>query len=149
MLLKLITLIATLIAVFLVAAKADDHDEIRAVLQRFNESVRKSESQPFRTLFTSQADYRDATRVLKGSDVLASLFAKGQVWSERTPPMLQEQTIRLVGTSAALVDAHLVQYGSSILKSSVPVVLLLEKDTNAWRISSWRMFRCAAAVPIN
>ena len=139
--------LVTLIAVFMLAAVADEHDEIRTVLGRFNEPVRKPESQSLRTLFTSQADYRDTTRALKGRDGVVSVFTNGQVWSERTQPMLQEETIRLVGTSAALVDAHLVQYGSSILKSSVPVVLLLEKDARLWRISSWRMSGCVVPMP--
>ena len=76
---------------------------------------------------------------LKGRDALAFLFANRQVWSERTPPMIQEESIRLAGPTAAFVDAQLVQYGSTIVKSGTPVVLLLEKEAGAWKIASWRM----------
>src|SRR5687768_7317373 len=57
----------------------------------------------------------------------------GQIWSERTPPVLQEQAIKMIGVSAALVDAQIVQYGSTIVKSSVPVVLVLENEGGAWK----------------
>ena len=126
------------------AMGADETEAIRAALRRFNEAVRKPEPQPLRASFTADADYRDATRVLRGADALASLFADRQAWSERTPPMLQDESIRLAGSSVAFVDAQLVQYGSTILKSGVPVVLLLEKAAGEWKIASWRM----AAWPV-
>jgi hypothetical protein len=98
-------------------------------------------------LFTSEADYHDGTRHLKGPDTLVSLFINRQLWSERTPPTLQEESIRLVGSSAALVDALLVQYGSTIVKSGIPVVLFFEKEAGAWKISSWRIAGCA--IPLS
>ena len=139
--------IVSFLAMAVLAEGADNSDGIRSVLRGFNEAVRKREPQSFRTVFTSQADYRDATRSLKGPDALASLFTHQQVWSERTPPMLQEEAIRFIGGSAAFVDAQLVQYGSMIVKSSVPVVLLVEKEAGAWKISSWRMLACG--IPLS
>jgi hypothetical protein len=127
---------------FLVAAlvtRGAGLKETRSVLRNFNEAVRKPESPAFAALFTLNADYRDATRVLRGRDAIVSLFTGRQVWSERTPPLLREESIKLVGPSAALVDAQLIQYGSTIVKSGVPVVLLLEKEAGTWKISSWRM----------
>ncbi len=128
------------------AVSAGDAGAIRAALRGFNEAVRKAEPRPLRAFFTSDADYRDITQVLKGPDALVSLFANRQVWSERTPPMLQEQSIRLAGPSAAFVDAQLVQYGSTIVKSVIPVVLLLEKEADVWKIASWRTAACS--IPI-
>ena len=125
---------------------ADDTEELRAVLHRFNEAVGTSEAgRTLRTLFTPDADYRDSSRTLKGGDVVAALFTNSQAWSERTRPHLQEQAIRSVGASAALIDASLVQYGSAIGRSSVPVVLLIERASGGWRISSWRMPECLIA----
>jgi ketosteroid isomerase-like protein len=121
------------------AVGADEAEAIRAVLRRFNQAVHKPESQPLRAFFTLDADYRDATRVLKGRDALGLLFANRQVWTERTPPMIQKESIRLAAPTVAFVDAQLVQYGSTIVKSGTPVVLLLEKEAGGWKIASWRM----------
>jgi hypothetical protein len=129
------------------AAGTDDGERIRSVLRGFNEASRKAEPRLFRTLFTPHANYRDGARSLNGADEIISLFTDRQVWSERTTPVLQEPSIRLVGSSAAFVDAQLVQYGSMVVRSAVPVVLLLEKTESAeWKISSWRMSACP--IPI-
>jgi len=138
--------IASMLAFAVLASGADETDEVRSVLRRFNEVMRKPETQSFRGLFTSQSDYRDGAHTLKGPDTIVFLLTNSQAWSERTPPMLEEVSIRLVGPSAAFVDARVIQYGSTILKSSVPVVLLLEKDAGVWKFSSWRMSTCA--VPL-
>lgn len=130
------------VAIAGLAWSADDAEAIRAALHGFNEATRKAEPRQLRAFFTSDADYRDASVVLKGPDALVSLFAHRQVWSERTPPMLQEQSIRLAGPSAAFVDAQLVQYGSTIVKSVIPVVLLLKKEADVWKIASWRIAAC-------
>lgn len=136
-----------LFAVAMLAQGANDPDEVRPVLQRFNEAVRNPDARTWRTVFTSEVDYRDASQTLKGIDAIVSLFTNRQPWSERTQPTLEEPAIRFVGSLAAFVDANLVQYGSLIGKSSVPVILLLEKEAGAWRISSLRISGCAAALP--
>lgn len=128
-----------LAAVGLVAC-ADETAKVRSVLRDFNRASQKPDRQLFELLFTSEADYRDSTRMSKGRDALVSLFVSRRRWSERTAPMLQDEEIRLVGASTALVDAQLVQYGTTLGKSAVPVVLLLEKEAGEWRISSWRTF---------
>jgi hypothetical protein len=135
MLMKLVSVIA----VATIASGADRSDEIRSFLRNFNEALRKPEAPYFRTLFTSQADYRDAAGSLKGADAIVSLFKNRQLWSERTPPVLHEEGIKFIGETAAFVDAQIVQYGSTIGKSSVPLVVLLEKEASVWKISSWRM----------
>jgi hypothetical protein len=56
--------------------------------------------------------------------------------------MLQEESIRLAGPSAAIVDAQLVQYGSTIGKQAIPVVLLVQKEAGVWKIASWRTVSC-------
>jgi hypothetical protein len=139
--------IAAILVTATLAAGGDDSQEIRAVLRGFNEAARKPEPQSFRGLFASEADYRDAERSLKGPDALISLFTNRQVWSERTPPILQDESIRLVAPSVAFVDAQFVHYGSTILKSAVPVVLLLKKEADTWKISSWRMLSCG--IPLS
>ena len=134
---KTITILLLLSAVVF-AADQEESTAIRAALTGFNKAAVKGEAGSLRVFFTSTADYRDGTREFKGIDALLSFFTDRQIWSERTPPLLQQPSIRFVASSAALVDAQLVQYGSTILKSVVPVVLLLEKEGGTWKISSWR-----------
>jgi hypothetical protein len=125
------------------AFPADNSAGIRAVLQQFNKALRQPEAQALQKFFTPAADYRDLSRNVTGSHTIASLLSSGQrVWSERTPPAVEEHGIRMIGQSAALVDAYVIQYGSTVVKSMVPVVLLLENDGGAWRISSWRTSNC-------
>jgi hypothetical protein len=50
--------------------------------------------------------------------------------------------IRLAEKSAAFVDAQLVQYGSIVVKTMIPVVLLLKKEGDVWKIASWRTGAC-------
>ena len=126
------------------AFAAEDSAGIRAVLQEFNKALRQPESQALHKFFTAAADYRDACRKASGRAQIVSLLGAGRgVWSERTAPALEEQDIRMIGQSAALVDAAVVQYGSTIGKSMVPVILLLEREGEEWKISSWRTSACA------
>ena len=134
--------VVILAAVGLVAC-ADETAKVRSVLRDFNRASQKPDPRLFQSLFTLNADYRDSMRILKGREALVSLFVSRQRWSERTAPMLQEEEIRMVGASTALVDARLVQYGTTLGKSAVRVVLLLEKEEDQWRISSWRTFGSA------
>lgn len=134
--------VVILAAVGLVAC-ADETAKVRSVLRDFNRASQKPDPQLFQTLFTLNADYRDSMRILKGRDALVSLFISRRRWSERTAPLLQDEEIRIVGAATALVDAQLVQYGTTLGKSAVRVVLLLEKEEDQWKISSWRTFGSA------
>ena len=125
------------------AFAADNSVDIRAVLQEFNKALRQPEAQTLQKFFTSAADYHDVSRKVTGADAIASLLSTGQgVWSERTPPALQEHGMRMIGQSAALVDAYVVQYGSTVVKSMVPILLVLENEGGVWKISSWRTSDC-------
>ena len=89
------------VAVAMLAAGAGDTEGIRSSSRDFSSAVWKPQTQAFKALFTSDADYRDSTGTLKGPDALASLFTN-QFWSERTPPILREESIRFVRTSTFL-----------------------------------------------
>jgi hypothetical protein len=125
------------------AFAADNPAAIREVLREFNKALRQPEARAMQKFFTSSADYGDLSSKVTGRDAIASLLSAGQgVWSERTPPALQEHGMRMIGQSAALVDAYVVQYGSTVVKSMVPVVLVLENEGGVWKISSWRASAC-------
>jgi len=133
----MIKAVLLLAAVGLVAC-ADDTAEVRSVVRDFNRASQKPDPRLFASLFTPDADYRDSMRILKGREALVALFASRQRWSERTAPMLQDVEIRIVGAATALVDGQIVQYGTTLGKSAVRVVLVLLKEDNQWKISSWR-----------
>jgi uncharacterized protein (TIGR02246 family) len=138
-------IVVILVAVGLVAC-ADEAEKVRSVVHAFNTASRKLDPQLFASLFTSNANYRDSTRTLKGREALVALFVNRPRWSERTAPMLQDEEIRLVGPYSALVDALLVQYGTTTGRSSVRVVLLLEKESGEWKISFWRTLGFAMLI---
>lgn len=117
-------------------------EAIRSTLIAFQTAVQHGEPESLRPMFTAGADYCDAWQSLTGADDVTAVFAQRPVWSERTPPLLQDQRIRFAGSSSAFVLANVVQYGSVILKSSVPLEVWLENDSGQWKISSWRSGRC-------
>lgn len=128
------------------AACADETAKVRIVLRDFNRASQKPDPQLYGLIFTSNADYRDSTRTLKGRDALVSLFVNRPRWSERTAPMLRDEEIRLVAPGAALVDARLFQYGTTTGRSAIPVALVLEKEDGEWKISSWRTLGFAMLI---
>ena len=117
---------------------ADDSAGVRSSLNRFNQAVSSQDRQALAALFTTDADYRDGHQSVQGAAAITSLLTGQQLWTEQTRPTLQEQSIKLLGPSTAFVDAQLVQYGSVMGKSSVPVVLILKQTENHWKIFVWR-----------
>jgi hypothetical protein len=141
--------IACILMLAAIGAEAADIEQVRSLITAFNEAALKPEPQSFRSLFTQDADYRDGARHVIGADALVSLFTNRQVFSERTAPTLRDESIRLIGPAAAFVDAQFVVFGSTVVKSGVPVVLLIEKAQGGeWKISQWRTAACLMpAVP--
>ena len=133
---------AVFVLLLATSAMAADFEGVRAVLRGFNAAAGGREPEAMRRLFTVQADYSDGDRRIEGPDAIVTLLLRGQTWSEVTPPVLQEEGIRFIGPFAALVDARLIRYGSTIVKSSIRVVLLVEKEKGVWKISSWRVSSC-------
>jgi hypothetical protein len=64
--------------------------------------------------------------------------AKDQIWSEKSHPMIVVRSVQFISSKTARVDAERVQYGSVTLRSSVPVVILLEKKRGEWKVASLR-----------
>lgn len=116
----------------------DESEEIHSALSRFNQAVHKQDRQRLASSFTNDADYRDRNQSLQGASGIIALFMGQELWTERTPPTLQEQSVKVLGSSIAFVDAQLVGYGSVMGKSSVPVVLVMRKTDMEWRIFIWR-----------
>ena len=63
---------------------------------------------------------------------------KDEIWSEKSHPMIVVRSVQFLSSKAARVDAERVQYGSVTLRTSVPVIILLEKRRGAWKVASLR-----------
>ena len=61
---------------------------------------------------------------------------KDEIWSEKTHPMVVVRSVQFESSKAARVDAERIQFGSVLLRSGVPVVILLEKKRGTWKIAS-------------
>lgn len=63
---------------------------------------------------------------------------KAEIWSEKSHPMIVVRSVQFISSKAARVDAERVQYGSVTMRTSVPVVILLEKKRGSWKVASLR-----------
>ena len=63
---------------------------------------------------------------------------KDEIWSEKTHPMIVVRSVQFISSKAARVDAQRVQYGAITLRTSAPVVILLEKKRGTWKVASLR-----------
>lgn len=127
------------------AAPEQDSAAIRALLHQLVAEINRPEHGDLRKLFTANADFRrGAGPVVSLLERFRRLDFKRQPWSERTPWAMREDSTRHIDASHALVDATFSQYGSTIPKLEMPVVLMVEKETGMWKVSSFRM---PATVP--
>jgi hypothetical protein len=135
-------MVALVLALTSGLVSADDSSDVRSMLEGLNRALRQSGTPELKDLVVTNASYRDGGRKLEGANAIALVFNNHQPWSERTRPVLDDLEIRIIGGSVAIVDANLVQYGSMILKSAVPAVIVLEKHNGSWKISSWTSLNC-------
>ena len=63
---------------------------------------------------------------------------KDEIWSEKSHPMFVIRSVQILSSKTARVDAQRVQYGAITLRTSLPVVILLEKKRGAWKVASQR-----------
>lgn len=60
-------------------------------------------------------------------------------WTETTPPRLVTRRIRFVRPDLAVVCAAETQYGSVMLVRRVPVLLLMRREPQGWRVAGLRL----------
>ena len=60
-------------------------------------------------------------------------------WSEVTTTRMVIQSIRFITPDVALVDAVNTQYGSIALVHRVPVLIVMKKEKQDWRIAALRL----------
>jgi ketosteroid isomerase-like protein len=111
--------------------------QIHSVIAELNKARKNSDAKAFSQLFTRDGTLRIGNEIVAtGQDAIERTVNKPTFWSEKTPPNMRNEVVRLVSTGVVLVDATQNRYGSVILKQSVPVTLLLKLDGNEWRIVS-------------
>jgi hypothetical protein len=100
------------------AAQATDEDDIRKVLVAFNDLTQRPH------VLTPDADLTPL-RHFAGQEV-------SQVYFE-------VRSIRLLPPDVAFVDATASQYGSTIMKRSMPAYFVLRKVAGEWRVAVMRV----------
>jgi uncharacterized protein (TIGR02246 family) len=112
-------------------------NQIHSVIAELNKARKNSDAKAFSQLFTRDGTLRIGNEIVAtGRDSIERIVNKPTFWSEKTPPNLRNEVVRLVAPGVVLVDATETRYGSVILKQSQPVTLLLKLDGGDWRIVS-------------
>jgi len=137
----IIALAVTALTIFPVLAQQPDRLEeitqIHAVIAELNRARKHSDAKAFSQLFTLDGTLRIGNEIVAtGRDEIERTVDKPTFWSEKTPPNLRNEVVRLVAPGVVLVDVTQTRYGSVILKQSQPVTLLLKVDGGQWRIVS-------------
>ena len=118
-------------------APAQEPDGIQSAITKLNQTRKDSDAVAFSQLFARDGTLRVGNEVVaSGQKAIENALEKRLVWSEVTAPVISKATVRLLSSDVALVDATQTQYGSLIVKQSVPVTLLMKLDGNEWRIVS-------------
>ena len=96
------------------------------------------------TMFAADAD-SEFDRLTQLSRQLVGLSQ--EPLSEVTAPSLVIQSIRFVTQDVALIDAANTQYGSVILQTRIPVLLVMRREGIDWRIVSLRVLMDSRDLP--
>jgi len=130
-----LTCIALLAPVARGADTAGDREAIESVVHSVF-TARTPGDKPIASLFTAdaKADLDRLARLDRGL-----LQSSSELWSETTKPIVVIQSIRFVTPDVALVDAADTQYGSSILLTRIPFLVLMKKEGTVWLIASFRL----------
>ena len=107
-----------ILAVTASAAEPDASEAIRKAIATFNRPHERA------TVLARDADLSPLDR-----------FAGQEV----SPVYFEATAIRLVTPDVAFVDATASQYGSMIMKRTMPAVFVLKREAGAWRISVMRI----------
>jgi len=97
---------------------ADDGDAVRRAVAAFNDPRQRA------TVAAPGADLDDLSR-FRGAELSQVFF--------------ETKAVRFVTADVAVVDAAGSQYGSLIMKRSLPALLVLKKEGGAWRVAVLRV----------
>jgi hypothetical protein len=142
----IITLVLTAITISMALAQEPDRlleeiTQIHSVIAELNKARKNSDAKAFSQLFALDGTLRIGNEIVAtGRDAIERIVNKPMFWSEKAPPNMRNEVVRLVSTGVVLVDATQTRYGSVILKQSQPVTLLLKLDAGEWRIVSMWLY---------
>jgi hypothetical protein len=86
---------------------------------------------------------------LAGISALDGMLAESQrPLSEVSAPKLAVRSIRFISPEVAMVDAEKVQFGSMILRRSIPMLFVMRKEGPDWRIASVRVTAPSLSVAV-
>lgn len=119
------------------ADEAADRIAIHKVMAALSEARRSTDTKALSALFVSDAA-RSELEYLSAMDGRL-LDASNRPWSEVTVPRIVAKSIHFATPDVAVVDASNTQYGSVVLVRSVPVLFVMKRQGEDWRIDSLRV----------
>jgi hypothetical protein len=123
------------------ADATSDRAAVESVISRLNDAVT-----PVSTLLTADTVDDPAPLVqLVGQNRLRA--ANTQPFSEVSVPRIVVHSVRFITPEVALVDASNGQYGSNMVWS-VPILFVMKRQGDDWRIAAYRIIPASPPVPI-
>ena len=113
--------LSILVATCVWADDATDREAIERLIAAVN-----NHSKPLTDVFTADAPENERSM----------LSANEQPWSEVTSPRITTRSIQLIAPRFALVECTNTQYGSVLVVRTTPMLLVMKKDGEQWRIAS-------------
>ncbi len=118
-----------------------DRAAIESVISRLNDAVT-----PVSTLLAADTadDPAPLVELVRRNRLSA---ANRQPLSEVTVPKIVVHSVRFITPEVALVDASNGQYGSTLVWS-VPILFVLKRQGDDWRIAAYRISPTSPPVPV-
>lgn len=132
-----------LLCIPLVAVGWANEVEDRTAIQRVITTLNDGRSDQKQNLFTSDS----ANELDRLSSLDRRLVGSDIPLSEVTTPRIVIQSVRFITADVALVDAANTQYGSVVLVRRVPVLFVMRKESQAWRIAALRVLVDLVKLP--
>jgi hypothetical protein len=82
-------------------------------------------------------DRADIDKVIASWNSAQTKRDSAEVWSEMSRPVMVTYSVQFLSPNVARVEAARVQYGSTATRS-VPLIILLEKTREGWKVTAFR-----------
>jgi len=135
---RLLRLLALLLPLSLWADEAADRAAIRAVIARLGSGDRSA------ALFAAGTDVPAELARLQRAN--CNMPDSAGIWTEVTRPAFTQAAVQFVTADVALADLEKVQYGTLVLAIRSPIVAILKREANGWKIAALRVMAGCAAV---
>jgi len=137
----LIAATAPLIALAEEPDRRADIAQIRSVIAELNKARKSSDGKAFSNLFSLDGTLKIGNQIVAmGRVAIEKTMTKPLFWSEVTAPIIGNESVHFISSDLALVMGTQSQYGSMILKQTIPVTILLRLEGKEWRIVSLSLY---------